>query len=69
MEPRAKIESNLGTCKRGSPLIKLMVYERLEDAVGVWEAGNAKHIHTHTHTVSPVIHKLDGASGNDRKHI
>ena len=52
MEPRAKIESNLGTCKRGSPLIKLMVYERLEDAVGgvgSWQCQT--HTHTHTHSV------------------
>ena len=33
MEPRAKIGSNLDTCKRGCPLIKLMGYEHQEDAV------------------------------------
>ena len=41
-----------------------MGYEHLEDAVGVWGAGNVKH--THTHTVSPVIHTVDGASVKDR---
>ena len=38
------------------------------------KAGNGKHTQTHTHThtrphtqtVSPVIHRVDGASENDR---
>ena len=63
MEPRAKIGSNLDTCKRGRPLIKLMGYEHQEDAVG---GGVSRQWQTHTQTVSPVIHWVDGASGNDR---
>ena len=34
MEPRAKIERNLDTCRRGSPLIKILGYEHFEHAVG-----------------------------------
>ena len=38
---------------------------------GVGGAGYGKHTQTHsrtqTHTVSPVIYRLDGASGKDRK--
>ena len=50
MEPRAKIGSNIDTCKRGPPLIKLMDYELRQDAVGggwsrLWQ------IHTYTHRV------------------
>ena len=41
-----------------------MGYEHREDAVGEGGAGNVKH--THTHTVSPVIHKVDGDKGKDR---
>ena len=63
MEPRAKIGSNLDTCKRGRPLIKLMGYEHQEEAVGV---GGSRQWQTHTQTVSPMIHWVDGASGNDR---
>ena len=47
------------------PLIKLMGYEHREHAVGgrgCWQGQT----HTHTHTVSPVIHRVDGASGKDR---
>ena len=52
MEPRAKIGSNLGTCKRGSPLIKLMGYEHREDAVGgVGSRQCQTHTHIHTHSV------------------
>ena len=56
------IGSNLETCRRGPPLIKLMGYELREDAVGVGGAWNVKHTHTHTHThtVSLVIHRVDG---------
>ena len=63
MEPRAKIGSNLDTCKRGCPLIKLMDYEQREDAVG---GGGSRQWQTHTQTVSPVIHWVDGASRNDQ---
>ena len=45
-------------------IIKLMGYEHREIAVGGGRAGNGKH--THTHTVSPVIHRVDGASGKVR---
>ena len=66
------IGSNLDTCKRGPPLIKLMGYEHQEDAVEggeskQWQTHTNTHTHTHTHTVSLVIHRVDGASGNDRK--
>ena len=56
MEPRAKSGSNLDTCKRGPPLLKLMFYGHREDAVGGGRAGNGKH--THTHTVSLVIQRI-----------
>ena len=45
-------------------IIKLMGYEHREIAVGGGRAGNGKH--TYTHTVSPVIHRVDGASGKVR---
>ena len=56
MECRAKIGSNLDTCKRGPPLIKLMGYERREDAVGggrsrQWQTHTNTQTHTHTHNV------------------
>ena len=38
--------------------MKLMGYEQREDAVRVGGAWNVKH--THTHTVSVVIHRVDG---------
>ena len=62
------IKSNLDTCRRGPPLIKLMNYEQREDAVGVGGAWNVNytHAHTHTHTVSLVMHRVDGASRKDR---
>ena len=41
------------------PLIKLMSYEHREDAVGEKARANTS---THTHTVSLVIHRMDGAS-------
>ena len=56
MEPRAKIGSNLDTCKLGSPLIKLMGYEHREDAVG---GGGSRQWQTHTHTHS-VPHDTQG---------
>ena len=51
MEPRAKIESNLDTCKRGHPIIKLMGYEHREDTDGgggsrQWQIETHTHIHT-----------------------
>ena len=48
MEPlaRTRIGSNLDTCRRGSPLIKLIGYEYREDALGLGGAGNDKHTHT-----------------------
>ena len=64
MEPRARMGLNLDTCKRGHPLIKLVGYEHRVDAMG---GGGSKKWQTHTHTVSPVVHRVDGASGNDRK--
>ena len=45
------------------PLIKLMGYEHREDAV---VGGVSRQWHTHTHTVSLVIHRVDGDSGKDR---
>ena len=67
MEPRLMIGRDLDTCKRGPPLIKLMGNEHREDAVGgggsrQWQT----HKNTRTHTVSLVIHKMDGASVKDR---
>ena len=50
MEPRAKIGSNLDTCKRGTPLIKLMDYELRQDAVG-GRGSRQWQTHTHTHSV------------------
>ena len=64
MEPQARIGRNFDTFKRGPTLIKLVGYEHWEDAVG---GGGSRQWQTHTHTVSPVIHRVDGASGNDRK--
>ena len=51
MEPQAKIGSNLDSCKRGPPIIKLMGYEHREDTD---EGGGSRQwqIDTHTH-----IHK------------
>ena len=71
MAPRTMIRSNFDTCKRGTPIIKLMGYERREDAVWggrsrQWQTHTKTHTHTHTQTVFPVIHRVDGASGNDR---
>ena len=43
--------SNLDTCKRGHPIIKIMGCEQREDALGVGEAGKGKHTHIHTHSV------------------
>ena len=59
MDPRATIGRNLDTCRHGPPLIKLMGYEHLEDAMGgegsrQWQT----HKHTHTQTVSPVIYRV-----------
>ena len=64
MEPRAMIGRNLDTRKRGLPLIKLVGNEHRVDAVG---GGGSKKWQTHTHTVSPVIQRVDRASDNDRK--
>ena len=64
MEPQARIGRNFDAWKRCPPLIKLVGYENREDAVG---GGGSKQWQTHTHAVSPVIHRMDGASGNDRK--
>ena len=55
MELRAMIEGDLDTCKRGPPLIKLLGYENLENAVcGLgrrqWRTNTNIHTHTHTHT-------------------
>ena len=52
-----------------NPLIKLMGYEHREDALVGGGASNGKHTqtHTHAHTSVPVIHRVDGASGTDRK--
>ena len=44
------------------PLIKLTGNEHREHAVGVESAGKGKH----THTVSLVIHSVDGAPCKDR---
>ena len=67
MEPLAMMECDLDTCKRGPPLIKLIGYEHRIDAVGCggsrqWQS----HTNTHTHTVSLVIHRMDGASFKDQ---
>ena len=48
-------------------MIKLMGYERREDAV--WGGGSRQwqtHTNTHTHTVSLVLQRMDGASVKDR---
>ena len=47
------------------PQIKSMVSEHREYVV---EGGGSRQYqtHTHTHTVSPVIHRVDGASGNNQ---
>ena len=63
MEPRARMGRYLDTCKRGPPLIKLVGYEHRVDAVG---GGGSRQWQTQTYTVSPVIHRVDRASGNDR---
>ena len=46
-----KNRRQLETCKRGSPLIKLMGYELREDAVG-GEGSRQWQTHTCTHTYS-----------------
>ena len=52
IEPRAMIGSNLDTCKRGPPLIKILGYEHWEDAVrGEGSKQCETHTHTHTHTL------------------
>ena len=53
MEPLGMIGSNLDTCKRGPPLIKLMGYEHREDKVEgegsrQWPTHTNKHTHTHS---------------------
>ena len=49
------------------PLTKLVGYVHREYAVWGWRSGQLPtHTNTHTHRV-PVIHRVDGASGNDRK--
>ena len=59
------IGSNLDTCSRGSPLMKLVGYEKdREDTVGGAEHG--EYTYTYTHRV-PRDTQVDGASGNDRK--
>ena len=48
-------------------MIKLMGYERWEDAV--WGGGSRQwqtHTNTDTHTVSLVLQRMDGASVKDR---
>ena len=50
VEPRAMIRSNHDACRRGPPLIKLMGYEHLEDALG---GGRSRQRQTHTHTEFP----------------
>ena len=50
------IGSNLDTCKRGPPLIKLMGYEHREDSLAV---GGSRQSQTHTHTHS-VPHDTQG---------
>ena len=45
MEHQSMIGRDLDTCKRGTPLIKLMGYEHREDAAGGGGAGNGKHTH------------------------
>ena len=47
------------------PLIKLMGYEHREHAVG-GEGCRQGQPYAHTHTVSSVIHRVDGASCKDR---
>ena len=52
------------------PLTKLVSYVYREYAV--WGRRSRRlpthtNANTHTHTVTPVIHRVDGASGNDRK--
>ena len=64
MKTLARTGSNLDTTKCGPPLNKLVGYEHREVAVG---GGGSRQWQTHTQTVSPVIHKADGASGNGRK--
>ena len=52
MEPLSRTESNLDTCRRGPPLIKLMGYEHRDDAVG--DGGSMQcltHTHKRTHSV------------------
>ena len=50
------------------PRIKLVGYVHQEYAVWGWRSKQLPtHTNIHTHTVSPVIHRVDGASGNDRK--
>ena len=68
VEPRLMIRSNHDTCRHGLPLFKIMGYQHREDAVG---GGGSKQwqIHTHTHGVSIVIHRMDGGSGKDRTHL
>ena len=66
MEPRARMGRNLDIRKRGPPLIKLVGYKHRVVAVG---GGGSKKWQTHTHTVSHVVHRVDGASGNDRKQF
>ena len=48
MEPLEMFGNNLDTCKRGSPITKLMGYERREDAV--W-GGGSRQRQTHTRSV------------------
>ena len=47
------------------PLIQLMGYEHREHAVGCGGCRQGQ-TYTHTHTVSPVIHRVDGVSCKDR---
>ena len=65
MEPQAMIGSHIDTCRRGLPLLRILGYEHRKDAV---RCGGSRQWQTHTHTptVSLVIHSVDGASGKDQ---
>ena len=52
-------------------VVTVLGYEHREDALSggrsrQWQTHKHTHSQTHTHCV-PVIHRVDGASGNDRK--
>ena len=71
IDPRQGSDAILTHASLAPPIIKLMGYEHREDAVRgggsrQWQTHTHTHTNKHTQPVSPVIQRMDGASGKDR---